>query len=290
MSKFYKKQFEKIILEAIKRAEIDTSPDVFQRLKECHKEESSSLAKFQLDVILRNLEIAKKRKIPRCQDTGIPIFFIKIGNKVKINFDIKKILTATVRKATKEIPLRKNVVHPITRENTGENTGLSFPYVWFDYFMGDYIEIDYLPKGGGTENMSCLRMFDSITEFKEVEDFIITTAIDFSGKCCPPYILGVGIGGTSDIAMYLAKKATMRKIGSRNTDPAIAAVEHKLFKIINSLGIGPMGMGGICTLLALNIEIAGVHTSVYPVGITNQCWKVSHSKVRWRGDARYKFL
>lgn len=283
-----KKQFIEAIVESMRKAVVYGS-DINKRIiEDQYKQERSRLGKFQLSVILEDFKIARKKQVPLCQDTGVPIFYVKLGSEVRLDFDLNKALAEAVRGATEKIPLRRNVAHPIWKWNTHDNTGLGFPYIFFDYFRGDYIELLYYPKGGGTENMSKLKMFNSVATLDEVKQFIIETAAEFMGKCCAPYTLGVGVGGSSDICMNLAKKATIRDAGVRNKDPKIAAIEKELENKINSLGIGPMGLGGKKSLLAVNIEVAGVHPSVYPVGITNNCWPGRKGRVRFYQNGKIK--
>jgi fumarate hydratase subunit alpha len=253
-------------------------------------EEEEELVRFQYELMLKNLELAEEGSVPICQDTGIPVFFIRIGNEVGIDFDFREVLQEVVRKATCDIPLRKNLVHPLTRENTGDNCGFSFPFVWFDYFQGDYLDICFFPKGGGSENTSAFKMFNPTAQLDEIEDFIVQQAIDFFAKPCPPYVLGIGVGGTADISAFLSKKAVLRGVNCPCEDGLIAEVEGRLLKRINSLGIGPMGLGGHVTVLAVNIEFAGTHTASLPVSITTQCWPSRVAKGRIYKDGVLEFL
>ncbi|MDI6785415.1 MAG: fumarate hydratase [bacterium] len=286
-----KEKFIETIYNLIKKAVISSPIEVKEALKECLLQEEEH-GQYQISLMLENLELATEKKCPLCQDTGVPIFFVNMGRCINLNFDIKEAIKEAVIEATNKIPLRRNVVHPITRKFIGnnDNTGFGFPYCWFDLTEEDSLEITFLPKGGGSENMSVLKMMNSVTRLEEVENFIVETAINFMGKPCPPYIMGVGIGGGSDIALHLAKKATLRKITQRNSDKIVAKLEEDFKKRINDLGIGPMGRGGKNTVLAVNIETIGVHTSVYPVAITNQCWPGRKAKVRisLNGDIQFE--
>lgn len=286
-----KENFIEVIYNLIERAVVSSPAEVIKALKECLLQEEEEHSKYQIKLMLENLEIAKEKNYPLCQDTGVPIFFVNMGRNFNINFDIKKALKEAVIKATNGIPLRRNVVHPITRKYVGnnDNTGFGFPYIWFNFTEEDSLEITFLPKGGGSENMSVLKMMDSVSRQQDIENFIVETAVNFMGKPCPPYVMGVGIGGSSDIALHLAKKATLRKITLRNPDEMIAELEKNLKERINNLGIGPMGRGGKSTVLAVNIEIIGVHTSVYPVAITNQCWPGRRAKVKISIDGDIQF-
>jgi len=168
-------------------------------------------------------------------------------------------------------------VSPIDRKNTNTDTGYGFPWIHYERIPGKKIKITFLPKGGGAENMSALGMLNPIDGLEGVKDFIINKVKEFGGKPCSPYILGVGLGGSSEIALYLAKKATLRPIGKRNKNPRVAKLENELFRKINKLGIGPMGLGGNTTVLGVNIEFAGVHVAVNCVGLNSLCWAARKS-------------
>ena len=280
------KQFIETIVEIMKKAVVYGSDENKKVIQQQYEQEELKLAKFQLGVILEDFEIARKKQVPLCQDTGAPVFYIKLGNEVRLNFDLKTALAEAVRQATERVPLRRNVVHPVSRQNTNDNTGMGFPYTFFDYFEGDYMEVLYYPKGGGSENMSKLKMFNSVATLDEVKQFIIETAAEFMGKCCSPYTLGVGIGGGADICMNMAKKAALRDPGVSSNDPQTAKMEKELQERINSLGIGPMGLGGKKSLITVNIEVVGTHPSTYPVGIANNCWPGRKACVRFYQDGR----
>ena len=198
--------------------------------------------------------------------------FSLLGKKgvIDIIFKIKE----GVKRATKEIPLRPNVVHPLTRENFGTNVGLNAPFIniEFDENLNREIEITVFPKGAGSENMSALKMLKPSDGVEGIKKFVLETIADAGGKPCPPIVVGVGIGGTADIALKLAKKALLRDIGERHKDKQVAELEKELLEKINSLGIGAMGLGGDITALDVFIEIAGCHTASLPVGICIQCW------------------
>ena len=283
-----KQQFVEAIVEAMRKAIVFGSDANRMEIEKQSNEETSELAKFQLNQMLQNFKVARKHQIPLCQDTGVPVFYARVGSKFKLNFDLREALDEAVRKATKQIPLRANIVHPISRENSGNNCGLGFPFVFFDFFNGNYLEIVFYPKGGGSENMSRLRMFEPTAPIEEVKRFIVETAAEWAGKCCPPCTLGIGIGGGADICLNLAKKATLREQGERNKDKKIAEMERELLEKINSLGIGPMGLGGKHSALAVNIEIAGAHTATLPVGIANNCWPGRKAKARFYNNGKTK--
>ncbi len=283
-----KRQFVEAIVEAMRKAIVFGSDANKREIEKQCREENGGLAELQLGQMLENFKVAREKRIPLCQDTGVPVFYARIGSKFKLNFDLCEALGEAVRKATKQIPLRANIVHPISRENSGNNCGLGFPFVFFDFFKGNYLEIVFYPKGGGSENMSRLRMFEPTASAEEVKQFIVETAAEWAGKCCPPCIIGIGIGGGADICLNLAKKATLREPGEWSKDKKIAAMERELLEKINSLGIGPMGLGGKHSALAANIEIAGTHTATLPVGIANNCWPGRKAKARFYNNGKIK--
>ncbi|WP_457612676.1 fumarate hydratase [Methanocaldococcus sp.] len=266
----------KIVVELFKEAVVLLPQDVNNALNVAYSEETENLSKNTLKAIIENNKIAEQKQVPLCQDTGVPIIFLKIGKNIdsseimKIMEDIKE----GVKEATETIPLRPNVVHPITRENFKTNVGLHSPFIHveFDENLNREIEITVFPKGAGSENMSALKMLTPSDGIKGVKEFILKTVVEAGGKPCPPIVVGVGIGGTADIALKLAKKALLRKIGERHPDKKIANLEKELLEKINKLGIGAMGLGGKITSLDVFIEIAGCHTASLQVGVCIQCW------------------
>ncbi len=265
MSKINRDQVVNIVVQLLKQAETTLPEDVLSALKSARKRESNPLARIQLDMIHKNADFAREKGIPMCQDTGVPIFFFEIGRDAKIDFDLEGAIRDGVVRATDEVPLRPSAVHPITRQNSG-NIGPGFPDVNYDFVDGKDIRITVAVKGAGSENMSALKMF-SPSEADDVKRFIVETVKNAGGKPCPPIIVGVGIGGTFDKAARLAKKAALRGL-----DTVPDKLEQELVDAINSLGIGPMGLGGDTTALKVNIEYAHCHVASLPVAVNIQCW------------------
>ncbi|ACX72377.1 hydro-lyase, Fe-S type, tartrate/fumarate subfamily, alpha subunit [Methanocaldococcus vulcanius M7] len=265
-----------IVVELFKEAVVLLPQDVNNALNVAYSEETENLSKNTLKAIIENNKIAEQKQVPLCQDTGVPIIFLKIGKNINSSeiMEIMEDIKEGVKKATETIPLRPNVVHPITRENFKTNVGLQSPFIQveFDEKLNREIEITVFPKGAGSENMSALKMLTPSDGIKGVKEFILKTVVEAGGKPCPPIVVGVGIGGTADIALKLAKKALLRKIGERHPDEKIAKLEKELLEKINKLGIGAMGLGGKITSLDVFIEIAGCHTASLPVGVCIQCW------------------
>ena len=246
-------------------------------------EEEEGIAKATLSNILKNVELAREQGKPMCQDTGTPTFFIKVGYDFPYRHILKEAIIEGVKLATKKIPLRPNAVDVVTGKNSGDNTGHHIPYIHWDFMAGDECYITAMPKGGGSENASALKMLKPGEGMKGVKKFVVEHMAMMGGDPCPPTVVGVGIGGGGDIAMELAKKALLRKIGERSHDGEIAKMEEELLSALNSLGIGPMGLGGKTTCLDVHIEIAHRHPASLPVGIAVQCWANRRKSIKIDG-------
>ncbi len=264
------------IVDLIKKAQTDIPEEVLSALKEARKKEESGIAKLQLENILKNIELARESQTPMCQDTGLPLFFVKLGNGLKKD-EIEKAIIEGVREATASIPLRPNLVDPLSRENTGDNTGVGTPQIHWGTSDDGQTHVTYMPKGAGSENASAVGM---LAPSGSVSDFVLDIVRKAGGKPCPPIIVGVGIGGAMDTSASLAKKALLRPLDSKNPDEAYAKLENELLKEINELGIGPMGLGGKTTALAVNIEYASCHTASLPVAVNIQCWAHRYHTMR----------
>lgn len=283
-------KIEDVIVNLLRLAVTRLPRDVKDALKTAYESETDQTAKTQLKAILDNIALAEKTGRPMCQDTGVIIFYVKIGNKFEEISRLSEILKNATLRATKEIPLRPNAVHPITQKNSGDNTGRYIPYINWEVIQGDFLEITVFPKGGGSENMSRLGMLKPGEGIKGMKKFVIDTVIHAGGQPCPPIILGVGIGGGADIAMKLAKNALLRPITQRHPDPKIAKIEEELLEAINETRIGPMGLGGKTTALGVNIEYAHRHPASYPVGVVVQCWAARKAAARIYSDSTVEYL
>jgi len=246
----------------LSQAEIHLPPWVAGLIRESLEKESNPLARSHLKAILENIETASRKKLPICQDTGLPIFHIEVGRDLCLSFDLKEAIADGVRTATEEVPLRPNAVDPLTRKNTGDNTGQGIPDIITDYVKGDKLRITAFPKGAGSENMSLIGMLNPADD---PFDFVVRSVADRASNACPPVFVGVGIGGTFDLAARLAKRALLNMPGGSDQ-------ERSLLARINLLGIGPMGLGGDTTALGVKIEKAMCHTASLPVAINFQCW------------------
>ena len=257
------------------KTSVTTLPEpTLTALKEAREKEEDG-ARVQLDAILEAVEIGQKEEIPICQDTGTPTFYVQLGSDypaIDQLADIKKAVRQGIRLATEEVPIRPNTVHPISGKNPGDNTGRSIPWINWDITDGSELKVTYLPKGGGSTNMSQLTMMTPGKGIKGVKELILKRIASMEGKPCPPTVVGVGLGGSASIAMSLAKKSLLKSVGERHEDPEISDLEEELKERANNLGVGPMGVGGKTTVLDVKIEYDHRHPASYPVGITPQCW------------------
>jgi len=259
------------IADLLSSAVIDLPEDVENALRRAMEKEDE-IGKAQLKAILENVELARKQKKPICQDTGTPTFFVKMGTNFPYRDLIEEAIIEGVRKATKNIPLRPNAVDIITGKNSGDNTGDFVPPIHWEIFKGDECIITAMPKGGGSENASVVKMLPPGAGLEGVKNFVIEWIAHLGGDPCPPTTVGVGIGGSANVAMELAKKALIRKIGERNRHKEVAKIEEELMEAINSTGIGVMGLGGKTTVLDVHVEVAHRHPASLPVAIAVQCW------------------
>lgn len=260
-------------------ANVYLSADVVERLEQLETVETSERAKSILGQFVQNRQIASETKLPLCQDTGICLMFIKIGNQVQIDFDLYEALNEGIRVGYAEGHLRKSVVEdPLFRQNSGDNT----PGVFHtELTVGDQLEILIAPKGAGSENMSNLKMMNPQSSIQEVEDYIYDCVVNSGGKPCPPIVVGVGIGGTFEKAAVNAKRACLETIGDFNPKPQYRAIEERLIERINASGIGPMGLGGQSSCLDVSIREYPSHIASLPVAVNIQCHVARHKVVRF---------
>ena len=269
----------------------DIPPDVRDALRRAVERESSPNARAVLNTMLKAISLGDERGMLVCQDTGIPIFWIEIGTRFSVDAArLTEALTRGVEKATLEHPLRSSIVSPLARKNKQTSTGYRIPVMHFDFVPdAEYLDILMMPKGSGSENMSFLKMLLPAEGIAGVKKFVIDSVIEAGGNPCPPTVVGVGIGGTSDLCMTLAKKATTRPIGQPNPDPELAALEEELLAAINKTGIGPQGLGGDTTALAVHVEQAWTHITLNPVAINMQCWRGERRRARVFLDGRVEY-
>jgi fumarate hydratase subunit alpha/L(+)-tartrate dehydratase alpha subunit len=247
--------------------------DIKQGFERLLMEETDTTGKTILGTMVENIAVAERTKNLLCQDTGIPIYNITIGRHVE--FDgaaMKQAIRRGCERATKEHPLRSSVVHPVTRKNEQTSCGAGIPVIHIDFDeREETVEIEMIPKGSGSENGSFLQMLIPADGGAAIKRFVIDKVIECGGRVCPPTIVGVGVGGTSDLCMHLAKIAATRPLGTTCSDPEGAKIEAQLSDAVNQLGIGPQGLGGRATSFRVHVEVAATHITMNPVAVNIQC-------------------
>jgi len=250
--------------------------DVKQGFEALAARETSATAKEVLGTMIKNIAVAEATNNLLCQDTGIPIYNVTIGRGVEFGAADGVALKAAIRqgceRATREHPLRSSIVHPLTRQNAHTSCGIEVPVIDIDVaddFEG--LKIEMIPKGSGSENNSWLKMAVPADGTDAVKTFVVDCVLDAGGRTCPPTIVGVGVGGTADLCVHLAKRAAIRPLGTLCADPAGAALEDELSAAVNLLGVGPQGLGGDSTAFAVHVELAATHITMNPVAVNMQC-------------------
>jgi fumarate hydratase subunit alpha len=284
---------EQTIFTLLKNASIELPLDVRNALQASYAGEQSLAAKGQLGAILDNCRIAREKQIGLCQDTGMPMFYAELGLDCRLEGDPMQAAERAVVRATAEVPLRPNVIHPLTRQNSGTNTGWGIPYFHWEMIGGsDHLDLTAIPKGFGSESRAAQCW---VVSSEDVGRAVVKAALDVvedsMGEPCPPVIIGIGIGGFADSSMAIAKKALFRTpIGTPHPDPVVAALETEICQAVNSLGLGPMAVGGNTYALGVHAEISGSHTAIVPVSVILQCWACRYSKARIHNDGRVEYL
>src|SRR6476660_14527 len=248
---------DEAVLEAAAHLYVWALKDIPQDLRDAlaaAKDRETSVTGIRvLETIHRNVEIADEQSNLVCQDTGIAVYYCRVGEYFPLHpARIYAALKAGTERATVEHPLRSNTVHTLTRENAGANVGYRVPIVHWDFVPGwDGLDVKCVPKGSGSENMTFLKMLVPADGVNGIKKFVLESIVGAGGKPCPPGLVGVGIGGSADLAMHLAKEAIARPVGTHNTDPDVAALEGDLFDLLNQTGVGPMELGGDTTVLSV---------------------------------------
>ncbi len=247
--------------------------DIKAGFKQLVRDETSTTGRTILDTMVENIAVAERTNNILCQDTGIPIYNVTVGRDVQFEgADLKAAIRRGCERATTECSLRSSVVHPITRKNNQTSSGIRVPIIHVDFDeRPETMSIEMIPKGSGSENGSFLQMLLPSDGIKAVKRFVIERVIDLGGRVCPPTIVGVGLGGTSDLCMHLAKIAATRPLGSKCSDEEGAKIEAELSQAVNELGIGPQGLGGRSTSFAVHVEVAATHITQNPVAVNIQC-------------------
>ena len=273
------------------RALTTLPPDVRDALERAHQRETNPGAKKVFEAMFKAVDIAARKNTLICQDTGLPIYIVKIGAEYNWNgYEIKKCLYEGAKRATQEFPFRSSSTHPFTRINPQTSVGEGLPVTYYDFIPDtDSLDILMIPKGSGSENMSSMHMFYPAHGVEALKKFVIDRVLEAGSMPCPPGIIGVGMGGTADLVVRLAKEAIARPVGSRNPAPDVAAMEEELEEAINGLGIGPMGLGGDITTLGVHIETAYTHITQNPVAVNTQCWPARRSRARILPDGQVEY-
>lgn len=252
--------------------------EVLDKIKEAYAKEESEVGKNILGQIIENDEIAANEQVPMCQDTGIVVVFLEVGTEVRIPGDIYAAINEGVRRGYEKGYLRKSVVKdPLDRVNTKDNT----PAVIHTTLVpgSDKVKIVVAPKGGGSENMSALRMLKPSDGIDGIKKLVVETIKNAGGNPCPPIIVGVGIGGNFEKSAILAKKSVLRDINDKSSSPINAKLEEELLELINKTGVGPLGLGGRTTALAVKVETYPCHIAALPVAININCHAARHKEV-----------
>jgi fumarate hydratase subunit alpha/L(+)-tartrate dehydratase alpha subunit len=279
------RQIEEAAKELYIRALKRLPPDVKQGFDALARRERDAGAQRMLGTMIRNIAVAEDTDNLLCQDTGIPIYNVWIGRGIELDgVELKEAIRRGCERATREHPLRSSVVHPVTRKNQHTSTGRGVPVINIDFSDEPGLAIEMIPKGSGSENNSWLRMAVPAEGVDAIKRFVVDCVLEAGGKTCPPTIVGVGVGGTADLCVHLAKVAGTRPLGSRCEDPEGAKLEAELTEAVNLLGVGPQGLGGDSTAFAVHVETAATHITMNPVAVNMQC----HSARRARATFREK--
>jgi len=253
----------------LEKAATELPQEIKEALEAANERETNETAKTQLSAILTNMEIAETG-VPMCQDTGIMIFYVKVGDKFPFIGEIKNALTKATRKATAEVPLRPNAVNPIVGGNSGDNTGVKIPWINWEIVEGDSLEIIAFPKGGGSENVCIVGMLKPGVGLTGVKKLVVDNAMSYMGKACAPNII--------------------RPLSDKHPEPEVAKIEEEIMEAINATGIGPMGLGGSTTVLGVKVDYAMRHPASLPVGVAVQCWAARQSKAVISKDLKVTYV
>lgn len=291
MTEFNYRLVEEVAKELYIMALKRLPPDVKEALERAFEKETNETAKQIFSTILKNIQVAEEENLLVCQDTGLPIYFVTIGSKFPVDgAQITRALENGAKRATLEHPFRGSSAHPLTRVNPQTSVGAGLPVVHWEFDeQADYLDILMVPKGSGSEIMSAMKMFTPADGVKALKKFVLDRVIESGSNPCPPGIIGVGIGGTADLVGVLAKKAIVRPVGSKNRDPQLAHIEEELLEAINATGIGPMGLGGDTTALAVHVEGAYTHITLNPVAVNTQCWPARRARGRIFPDGSVEY-
>jgi len=260
---------KELYIRALKRL----PPDIKQGFDALARTETVAGAQRMLGTMIRNIKVAEDTDNLLCQDTGIPIYNVWIGRNVEVDgHALKEAIRSGCARSTREHPFRSSVVHPVTRVNAQDSTGRGIPVIHIDFTDApERLEIEMVPKGSGSENNSWLKMAIPADGVDAIKTFVVDCVLEAGGKTCPPTIVGVGVGGTADLCVHLAKTAATRPLGTQCADAEGAKLERELTEAVNLLGVGPQGLGGDSTSFAVHVETAATHITMNPVAVNMQC-------------------
>ena len=265
-------QIEEAAKELYIRALKELPPDIKQGFTALAAKETDAGAKRMLGTMMRNIKVAEDTDNLLCQDTGIPVYNVWIGRGVEVDgAGLKEAIRRGCARSTREYSFCSSIVHPTTRINEQNSTGRGVPVINIDFSKEESLVIEMIPKGSGSENNSWLRMAIPAEGVDAIKTFVVDCVLEAGGKTCPPTIVGVGVGGTADLCVHLAKVAATRALGSRCEDPEGAKLEAALSEAVNLLGVGPQGLGGDSTAFAVHVETAATHITMNPVAVNMQC-------------------
>jgi fumarate hydratase subunit alpha len=277
------RQVEEAAKELYIRALKLLPPDIKQGFDVLAKRESDAGAQRMLGTMIRNIAVAEKTDNLLCQDTGIPIYNVRIGRGVEVDgAGLKEAIRRGCARSTREYSFRSSIVHPTTRVNEQTSTGRHVPVINFDFTDDDSLVIEMIPKGSGSENNTWLRMAVPAEGVDAIKTFVVDCVLEAGGKTCPPTIVGVGVGGTADLCLHLAKEAATRPLGSHCADPEGAKLESELAEAVNMLGVGPQGLGGDSTAFAVHVETAATHITMNPVAVNMQCHSARRARATFK--------
>ena len=286
------KQVEEAAKELYIRALKRLPPDIKQGFDALARRESDAGAQRMLGTMIANIKVAEDTDNLLCQDTGIPIYNVWIGRGVEVDgVALKEAIRTGCARSTREHPFRSSVVHPTTRVNAQDSTGRGIPVIHIDFSdQPETLTLEMVPKGSGSENNSWLKMAIPADGVDAIKTFVVDCVLEAGGKTCPPTIVGVGVGGTADLCVHLAKVAATRPLGSRCEDAEGAKLEAALTEAVNLLGVGPQGLGGDSTAFAVHVETAATHITMNPVAVNMQCHSARRARATLRaGGVEYGF-
>jgi len=285
---------EEVSYKLLKYASWELPPEVERAIQNAYAKETTPLAKTYWKAMLQNIIIAREKRVPLCQDTGIPIYYMTLGSGVHVKGGIREAINRATQRATRDVPLREQVTHPLTREVSKTNVGWGLPTIYLDYENnGEEIEILAVPRGGGGEaKFQCVIPYPSADRKKGIVKIVLDAVSMARGESCTPNIIGVGIGGYGrEQTCLMSRRALFRTpLNSRHQNPEVAEMEDIIYREVNRLGIGPLGIGGDTTCLAVHMDVGGAHTAGWTVAVSFSCWVSRYSKAKIMSNKKVEYL